>query len=221
MPKSKRDKVVTLSKVKKKPKDAREKLVDSIRAAVGEAKHIYLLTIENEKNDLLKLVRAALRPGTIFCGKNKVMQLALGTMPETECEDNLRVLAKRIGGSCALLCTTEPLSKVRKALADVTPTVFARCGSTASKTVKLKAGTQDLRSFPHSAEPHLRGLGLPTLLKDGIIHLMGDHTVCTEGETLSGEKALLLKQLGIPMVKFQVTVAARWSRKGCETEVYA
>jgi mRNA turnover protein 4 len=46
--------------------------------------------------------------------------------------------------------------------------------------------------FPHSMENQLRNLGLPTLLKGGTIHLMGDTTVCTKGVPLTVEAAQLL-----------------------------
>ena len=58
--------------VKKKPKDAKSELVEKIQEAVTASKYVYVLEVENERNDLLKLCRAALRPGTVFCGKNKV-----------------------------------------------------------------------------------------------------------------------------------------------------
>jgi mRNA turnover protein 4 len=219
MPKSKRDKVVSLTKVKKKSKSAKETLVESIREAVSVSKHVYLLEIENERTDLLQQVRAGLRPGMVICGKNKLMQLALGVTAQTECEDNIRVFAKRISGSCAILCTTMPLAKVQAAVAAIAPEVHARSGSEATQTVTLPAGTAALKSFPHSAEPHLRSLGLPTLLKDGVIHLLGNHTVCEKGEVLDTSKAQLLRQLHIPMVKFKVSVVARWSRPN-EVEIY-
>jgi mRNA turnover protein 4 len=219
MPKSKRDKVISLTKVKKKTKDAKSELVDKIQEAVTASKYVYVLEVENERNDLLKLCRAALRPGTIFCGKNKVMQLALGLTPQSEYEDNIRLISKEIAGACALLCTDAPVTEVRKKLTGIEPTVYARHGSVATKRVALNPGTEALKAFPHSQEPHLRQLGLPTLLKDGVIHLLGKHTVCEKGDVLTTDKAQLLKQLSIPMVKFQVRVKARWSRPG-ETEVY-
>jgi mRNA turnover protein 4 len=219
MPKSKRDKVVSLTKVKKKPKDAKSELVEKIQEAVTASKYVYILEVENERNDLLKLTRSALRPGIIFCGKNKVMQLALGLTPQSEYEDNIRMISKEIAGACALLCSDSPVTEVRKKLAGIEPTVYARCGSVATKSVKLQPGTEALKAFPHSQEPHLRSLGLPTLLKDGIIHLLGKHTVCEKGDVLTTDKAQLLKQLQIPMVRFRVRVKARWTRGG-DTEVF-
>jgi mRNA turnover protein 4 len=45
---------------------------------------------------------------------------------------------------------------------------------------------------PNNMEPHLRKLGLPTELIQGIVHLRSDYTVCKEGEALSPEQAQIL-----------------------------
>lgn len=220
MPRSKKEKVVSLTKVKKKSKDAKSTLIDSIRDAVREADYIYLLALENEKNQLLKNLRIGLRPGKLFCGKNKIMKLALGTMAETECEDNLSVVAKLIEGSCAVLCTKMPPKQVKAAMLEASKPVYAKTGTIASKTVVLAAGTESCARFPHSSEPHLRKLGLPTLLKNGVIHMLGEHKVCTEGEELDGNQASLLKLLGFEMTVFSSSLVAHWGRKGYETKTY-
>merc|ERR1711998_734464 len=109
--------------------------------------------------------------------------------------------------------TSKPLKPVKEALASVTPTIFAHHGSVATKQVTVEAGTEALKAFPPSSEPHLRKLGLPTLLKDGVIHLLGNYTVCDVGDELSREQASLLKLLEEPMVQFTVDIVAKWSRQ--------
>ena len=42
------------------------------------------------------------------------MQLALGLTPQSEYEDNIRLISKELAGACALLCTDTPVSEVRK-----------------------------------------------------------------------------------------------------------
>ena len=46
---------------------------------------------------------------------------------------------------------------------------FARNGAVATETVVLPEGPLDM---PHSMEPHLRQLGLPTRLKDGMLIIL-------------------------------------------------
>lgn len=62
----------------------------------------YVLKLENQRNNLLKGLRDDLKPGALsclyhhsslchsgrlFCGRNKVMQVALGVDPESECQE--------------------------------------------------------------------------------------------------------------------------------------
>lgn len=50
-----------------------------------------------------------------------------------------------------------------------------------------------MEKWLHSMEPMLRTqLGLPTALKKGVIHLIKDYTVCTEGTALTPEQARIL-----------------------------
>jgi len=218
MPKSKRNKVVTLSKTKKKPKDQKDHYIEEVRKASELFKHIYLLSMENQRNAFLKEVRAHFREGDkegmVFCGKNKLMQLALGTRPENECQDNIHLLASQISGFSALLFTDEDLPEVQQYFADYRPKDFARCGAVATEKVVLAKGTDALAHMPHSIESHLRSLGLPTKLSEGKIHLLGKHVVCEEGATLTSDQAQVLKLLEKPLAEFKITIESMWTRGG-------
>lgn len=63
MPKSKRSKIVHLTKVKKKDRSSREKLVSEIRETLENHDHVYVIEIENEKNAHLQTIRQKLKPG--------------------------------------------------------------------------------------------------------------------------------------------------------------
>jgi len=214
MPKSKRNKVVPLTKVKKRPKEKKEKLIDEVREAASKFEHLFLLSIENERNTFLQVVRKRLRPSRLICAKNKVMQLALGTTPSSECQDNIHKLSEMITGPCGLLFTDKKPSEVQSFLAEYRPSDFARCGATATDTVTLSRGTDVLSHLPHSIEHHLRQLGLPTQLRDGKIHLLGDHTVCKEGQELTADAAQVLKLLDMKQAQFAMSVEAHWQRGG-------
>jgi len=67
---------------------------------------------------------------------------------------------------------------------------FARSGFVATRTIELDAGP--LPQFPHSMEPFLRQLGMPTELKNAVISLRMKFTVCTEGKPLNPDQARIL-----------------------------
>lgn len=46
--------------------------------------------------------------------------------------------------------------------------------------------------FSHTLEVQARSLGLPSRLKDGIVSLTKEYTICKEGETLTADQAKLL-----------------------------
>jgi mRNA turnover protein 4 len=214
MPKSKRNKVIALTKTKKKPKDAKDKLIEEIRDSSGKFSRLFLLAMENERNAFLQEIRQKLRPGRLICGRNKVMQLALGMTPEAECQDGIHKLAGKITGQCGLLFTDKAPAEVQAFFAEYRPTDYARCGATATETVTLPRGTDALAKLSHSIEAQLRQLGLPTQLKEGKIHLLGDHTVCTAGKELSSDAAQVLKLLEIKQAQFTMSVEAHWQRDG-------
>ena len=60
-------------------------------------------------------------------------------------------------------------------------------------------------------EVQLRSLGLPTCLVNGVVTLLREHTVCSEGDKLTPEQAHLLKHFFIQMAEFKVSILGYWS----------
>lgn len=67
---------------------------------------------------------------------------------------------------------------------------YAKSGNVATETVILEEGK--LTQFPHSIEPHLRSLGLPTQLQAGIVTLVKETAICKEGQVLNSTQAKIL-----------------------------
>jgi len=214
MPKTKRNKVVHLTKTKKKTRSDKDELIEKVREAAEKYGNAYLIRLDNVRNAFLKDLTAKLRPGRLFCGKNKVLQLALGTEPSKECADGIHKLARRVEGQRAVLFTDLDRAALMKKLIEYAPEDYARSGAVAPRTVTVPAGTESLSKFPHSLEPQLRKLGMPTLLKNGIIHLLGNHVVCKEGQTLNAQQVQVLKLLDEKMVQFQMVPEGHWSNDG-------
>ena len=98
MLKSKRNKVLSLTKTKKKGREAKEEMVETIQQAITNYKKAFVLSFENMRTGPFKKVQGLMRDSKFFIGKNKVMQVALGRTPEEETADNAHILSKYLRG---------------------------------------------------------------------------------------------------------------------------
>ncbi|EYU18540.1 hypothetical protein ABFS83_02G065500 [Erythranthe nasuta] len=217
MPKSKRNRPVTLSKTKKKGREHKETVVNSIRDAAEKFDSVYVFTFENMRNLKFKEFRDRLKSSSrFFLGSNKVMQVALGKTAADEIKSGLHKISKVLHGDSGLCFTSLPKEEVIRLFGEYEDYDFARTGSTAAETVELKEGPLD--QFTHEMEPFLRKQGMPVRLNKGVVELVSDYTVCEEGKHLSPESARILRLLGIKMATFKLHLICRWSPE--DFEVY-
>ncbi|KAL8540679.1 hypothetical protein ACS0TY_002060 [Phlomoides rotata] len=95
MPKSKRNRQVTLSKTKKKGREHKENVLNSIRDAVEKYESAYVFAVENMRNLKFKEFRDKLRSSSrFFLGSNKVMQIALGRSVSDEIKPRMHKISK-------------------------------------------------------------------------------------------------------------------------------
>ncbi|XP_074608018.1 mRNA turnover protein 4 homolog [Acropora palmata] len=217
MPKSKRSKVLSLTKTKKKGLELKTGLVKEIQECVDNYTFVYLFSVENMRNSKLKEVRDEWKRSRFFFGKNKVMMIALGKNKEAEYKDNLHKISNKLKGQCGLMFTNQAKDDVIRWFKDYSELDYARAGNEATCDVKIDAGP--LEEFQHSMEPQLRQLGLNTALKRGIINLQTDFQICKEGDTLTPEQARLLKLFGNPLAEFHITLLCLWSNDGTFEEL--
>ncbi|CAL0334331.1 unnamed protein product [Lupinus luteus] len=217
MPKSKRNKQVTLSKTKKKGRDHKEGIVNSIKEAAQNYKSVYVFSFENMRNQKLKEFREQLKSSSrFFLGSNKVMQVALGRSLSDEIKPNLHKLSKLLRGDAGMVFTNLPKEEVERLFNGFEEYDFARTGTVATEKVDLKEGP--LEQFTHEMEPFLRKQGMPVRLNKGVVELVSDYVVCEEGKPLSPEASRILRLLGIKMATFRLHLICRWS--GDEFELY-
>ncbi|KAL7119503.1 hypothetical protein ACP275_02G066700 [Erythranthe tilingii] len=217
MPKSKRNRPVTLSKTKKKGREHKETVVNSIRDAAEKFDSVYVFSFENMRNLKFKEFRDRLKSSSrFFLGSNKVMQVALGKTAADEIKSGLHKISKVLHGDSGLCFTSLPKEEVIRLFGEYEDYDFARTGSTAAETVELKEGP--LEQFTHEMEPFLRKQGMPVRLNKGIVELVSDYTVCEEGKHLSPESARILRLLGIKMATFKLHLICRWAPE--DFEVY-
>uniref|UniRef100_UPI00358DE9AE mRNA turnover protein 4 homolog isoform X2 n=1 Tax=Myxine glutinosa TaxID=7769 RepID=UPI00358DE9AE len=199
MPKSRRDKKITLTKTKRKGLPAKQKLVDELRTSVDTYKFLYTFSVENMRNNKLKALRESWQHSRFFLGKNKVMMVALGKDAASEYRKGLHKISRRLKGEVGLLFTNRTKDEVVQWFHEHKEADYARAGVPASWKVVLHAGP--LENFDHSTEPLLRKLGLPTQLKKGVVTLLKDHQVCAEGDNLNPEQARLLVSVSFTLLK--------------------
>eukprot|EP00128_Syssomonas_multiformis_P015771 Colp12_sorted_trinity150504_noHs@27922 len=140
MPKSKRNKMVTLSRTEKKGSSSKTALVEDIRKCLDEYAYVYVFSVKNMRNSKLKDVRNEWSHSRFFLGKNKVMAIALGKTPEEEYKDNIHQIAERLEGNVGLLFTNKEKDEVVDWFSSYSESDFARAGSKAVQTFVVPEG---------------------------------------------------------------------------------
>lgn len=210
MPKSKRNKLITLSKTTKKGRERKKGLIDSVRECFEEFRELYVFEFRNMRNPFFKTLREDLKSSSrLFLGSNKVLQVALGRDPASEIKENVHKVCECLTGQRGLLFTNLPKEEVLKKLGEFECSDYARTGSLATETIELKEGPLD--QFSHDMEPFLRKQSLPVRLNKGVIELVADHIVCEKGKPISPEASRTLRLLGIQMSVFQLHPVCRWT----------
>ncbi|KAJ3226101.1 hypothetical protein HK099_005570 [Clydaea vesicula] len=214
MPKSKRQKIVNLTKTSKKGKEGKDELVSLMREACDTFKHCYIFKVNNMRNNYLKDVRNEWNTSRFFFGKNKVMAKAFGNSPEDEYKSNISSLSARLVGNVGLLFTNSEPEAVLEYFNKFEKQDYARAGIKANETVVIPAGPvvrgEDNEKFPHNMESQLRHLGMTTSLVNGVVTNQKPHTICKKGETLSAEQAQLLKHFYYQMAVFKISILSHW-----------
>ena len=109
MPKSRRDKVVALTQTKKKDREWKGGLIESVREALDEYSGVFVFRCVNLRNNTFKDMKADLKDTSkFFMGSNKVLQVALGKGPEDEQRDGLHQLPLTSGATPASSSPTSP-----------------------------------------------------------------------------------------------------------------
>eukprot|EP00468_Gymnochlora_sp_CCMP2014_P005143 CAMPEP_0167754128 /NCGR_PEP_ID=MMETSP0110_2-20121227/8097_1 /TAXON_ID=629695 /ORGANISM="Gymnochlora sp., Strain CCMP2014" /LENGTH=245 /DNA_ID=CAMNT_0007639971 /DNA_START=2133 /DNA_END=2870 /DNA_ORIENTATION=- len=205
MPKSKRAKIVHLTKVKKKGRGKGDAFIEEVRDMVDEYSYIYLFSLENQRNAALKNLRILWKNSRFMIGRNKLMAVALGVDENSEFRTGLGELGQRLKGECGLLFTDKETKQVRKYFREFKESQFARSGTTAPRKETLPAGPLD-ENWPVSMEPQLRKLGLPVRINKGKLFLATETQVCAAGDTLTPEQCKILELFNKKMVSFRVHI---------------
>ena len=210
MPKSKRQRTKTLTRANKKGNELKKNVVEAIRNAVDTYESAYVFSFQNMRTSHFKDVRMDFKDSRFFLGKNKVMKLALGRSKEDEYAENLCRLSKDVSGNTGLLFTNKPRDEVMDYFAKLSVSDYPRAGFVATETITVSEGP--LPQFIGSMLESLRGLGLPVDLKNGVVVLSRNYTICKSGQALTPEQAKLLVHFDHKMAEFKLVMLSVWSK---------
>lgn len=188
----------------------KQQIIEDVKRCVEKFNSVYVFSVENMRNELMKDLRLEWKPSRFFFGKNRVIALGFGRTAEEEVGVNLHKLAACLKGQCGLLFTDTPKDEVAKWFKEYTVDDYARSGYKAPMSISLPKGP--LAQFAHSMEPFLRKLGMPTSLDRGVITLLKEYEVCKEGNVLTPEQAKILKLLDHKLAPFKLVLKAVWSK---------
>ncbi|KAF3986529.1 hypothetical protein FT663_03792 [Candidozyma haemuli var. vulneris] len=220
MPRSKRSKLVTLSKTDKKGKENKERIFDAVRTALDEFRFVVALQLGDLRNNFLQDIRGDWAGSKIISGKRKVLQKALGETDQEAYKDNSNKLSKVLSGEhglIALLFTDELPETVDAYFSAFRKTDYAKANNDApidfivpQGVVYSRGGQVPLEEdvpMSHSLEVTLRTkYKMPTKIKAGKIFLDEPFEVCRRGDHLDVTKALILKQFGVAATEFTVKI---------------
>ena len=194
MPKTKRNKVVPLSKVTKKGfTDKKIKLIKRIHKYLKDYKYCYAFKYKNMTTMPMNELKNYFSDSIFLIGKNKVMQVALGKNSEEEIKENSTKLEKYLKGNCGLFFSNEEPDKVINYFKEYNCPYFGNVGTISNQTVILKRGFDEkLNDFPSSMESQLRQIGLNVKLDNGKFYLLDEFIVCEEGKSFNFSSKPLL-----------------------------
>lgn len=167
-------------------------------------------------------------------GKTKVMQVALGRSPETECLPGVSGLQEFMKGEVGLLFTDRNPQEVQDYFEAYTELDYARSGAIAPRGFTIpqgelhtaygvEGGEED--PLPMAIEPTLRKLGVPTKIVRGKVFLedrpefsmdvdiADGYEVCKEGDMLEAKQTSILKIFGVRMAEFKMDLQAVYEKE--------
>lgn len=222
MPKSRRDRQVTLSKVKKKTgMEYKNSQISIIRKQIPNYKNFFTFSTDNTRNSVLKQLRLDWNDDSrFFQTKRRLIQIAFGRDEASEVLPNLSKFAQRVKQDIGLIMTNKSIDDIKSLIDTYNEYDFSRAGNLAVATVVVKQGP--INDFvTHSEEPHLRiKLELPVKLDRGIVHLLQEHRICNFKDTLNSKQALQLKTFKVKLSEFRINLDAMYSTESKEITVF-
>ncbi|SBT36816.1 ribosome biogenesis protein MRT4, putative [Plasmodium ovale wallikeri] len=213
MPKSKRNTTISLTKVKKKlnKKEMKNMKLTELKKMIEIPNiYIYVLDVRTHSNNNLKNAIEYFKTsgGKFFIGKNKLMQLALGSSNESEVKPNVSKISQLLVGNRILLITKDAPLKVIKFFNEYQPEEYIKHGNISTQDVTLKCG--DILKVPVSMQKDLQKRRVNFDIVDQKIILRENKVLAEKNKLVSIENAKLLRMLNMKIAKFDIAVLGYW-----------
>ena len=213
MPKSRRASVVSLTKTARADRRRmKQDLAARIHEGVDSFGALFVFSFANLRSSHFKQLRAEFAADSRFLlGKNKVIALALtGGEGSAPYRAGLDALAGDLVGNVGLLFTSRAASAVADFFARYSEPDFARAGFVPDRTLTLPAGR--LEFLPHTMADELRKMGVNVRLDKGVVVIVEETALCSEGVPITPEQGRLLQLFGHRLAAFRVTLVSMWRR---------
>ncbi len=213
MPKSKRTKVVSLTKTTSNKKGLKEKILDKLKGYFRKYNNLYLIDFLNLTNENQKKLTLSLQ-GNLLFGKKSVLRVFLvSKMGQYPALDQLveKLDDKNLKDVC-LFFTNSPKSEVLGLIKEFKSSEFAQPESIATATVQLAPGVEVFDSISSSNDAYLRNLGLFVTVKNGKLNLEEKYVAAIKGKPVTVVQSKILKMLGIKVGTFEARPVCLWDK---------
>ncbi|MHA1727637.1 MAG: 50S ribosomal protein L10 [Promethearchaeota archaeon] len=181
-----------------------------LKKYIKEYDIIGLVSMEKINAKAIQNLRKKLRGKVVMrMSKKRIMKRALKESEEEFNKANLSNLIEEIQGISALIFTNMNPISFNKFLEDNSTKGAAKAGDIAPGEIEVTAG--DTRIPPGPIISELNSvLHLPTMIKEGTIHIREDTITHEEGDEINLKQALLLGRLGIEPMTVILNFYAAW-----------
>ena len=210
MPRSKRAKVVSLTKTTGKGSDAKTATIEMLRSACDEYKHVFGIRFENMRTPAFKEVRAHFKESRLFLGKNKLAQVALGKDEESEYRENIHMVSKKLVGDAGLFFTNRPKKEILDYFKNFNFVDYAKAGFVPTEDIVYETGPLPAK-FPTSMIEQFRKLGMVVEVDNGTLVLRDDFRAATKGKPLTPEQCKAHVYFETKLSPFILTLDCFWS----------
>ncbi|RKP07514.1 ribosomal protein L10-domain-containing protein [Thamnocephalis sphaerospora] len=221
MPKSRRQKIFSLTQATRKTRSDKEQLISTVRQCADEYTSVFVFSVDNMRNQFMKEVRKEMSSSRFLFGSNKVLIKALGDSSASAYKENMHLLATRLVGDVGLMFTNESVETVRNFFDNFRRPDYARAGNKVDQTVTVPAGVlmRGEDPFPGNMDAQLRSLGVPLTRDGGKLVIDREYTICSDGDVLTPSQSHLLKLFWVHAAEFHVRLLCYW--KDNETHMFS